>query len=440
MTMKKDELLNLYRAWLNPLGIVPEDLANALLSEQSKIGQIADKALKKMILIPPCPVDSFHAETRPLDEVYEMFEVSLGRGVIARSALLLRCLFDRETTIEDEPIAAPQFIEEDLDFKLSRDTSGLNRHYKALIGLGSSTDLGGLNWWASIINFRDEEAYEFRNALRYGIIFLLFHELAHIARRHFEERERLQLSEADREQFLVAERAMELDADWIAMLNLCVYIDNCARWEMESQTDEQKAEAKRLGMSEGFQEVIARGNHTRSAMFGIFSVFALSSPTNWTNSEFRNSRYFHPVSRIAFLMRRLDIQRFPIDGKPAFLVFDDIPDEDEDAVVPDGKGGTAPRWSWSQFFALALRDWDRKAGGFLLEMQRTHGLDLYPYPLNFHRFGLSYSKDTVKLLTEALNYRTDVMHTTEELFITGKGFREAFELDPATDVFGDERL
>ena len=272
------DLLVTYREWVNPLGILRTGLADAVLSEQRAAVSIAERLLNRVLLVPPMPHSGFYARTKPLDEVFEMFEVAIGSGVVARLGLILRCLFDRPDRGETVSVATAQFSEEAARMSRNAAKAKLDPHYASLVGADPSEPMRALSWWTETLEFPEYESYEVRNGMRYGYLFLLYHELAHILRRHFEGRERAGL-ELTPEEFDAVQRGMEWDADVRALANLLIYIENHVdlerrlgrvRWPTTRSMEERN--------KENFETILTRGRHIRCAFMGIFAVFSMMNP------------------------------------------------------------------------------------------------------------------------------------------------------------------
>ncbi|SPE26042.1 hypothetical protein SBA3_1250026 [Candidatus Sulfopaludibacter sp. SbA3] len=321
-----------WRAWLDPLEIIRPGLANAIVDELRNAAAIAASEIGKIVILWPDIWSDAQSGVTPEDPAFGSFRISIGTGLTSRLPLILRCLFDR---LGDSP------AREDLT---GPPDAALDEHYAALVAASDSAD--ALRWWAAVAGPpADGESYEFRNAWRYGLLFLLFRAACRIHRAHFTGLERAEL-ELDQENLALLRLGLHLDADLFALLNLVVYISHFADLETGAAR-----------MHDGLLRVITRGQHLRAAFFGVFAVISC----------------LPAAARVAFVVKGMDHMGIPTDGEPMFACFQWI-----HTLPPFAKA--TRKWNWSDFVVACFHDWDERTTAFRAGMRDSRALSPQPNP------------------------------------------------------------
>lgn len=415
-------VLSLSREWLDPCRILPPNVLDAALWEQSAVTKIAEEALNKRLFVVPSLDPDFSSRTAAADLALNSFTIKFGSGLNARIGLILRLLFDRREKGDHILSVASQRSERAA--LLSRDTSRKTIHhrYADLLGTRVGPPAKQLSWWVDNIPLEAEESYETRNGFRFGHLFIFFHELSHIALGHFEGEEAasVRLASADR---TLLRLGYESQADLFALFNLIVYIDCCVEAEAASEfgpPEEERSEERQR--ERNLYVIAARGGEMRAAMLGIFAVMSCFSPMLWTNLDFRDEEYFQATTRLGLAVKLLDHLGIPTDGAATFSCFDWMPLDGTGMV---GVLGTKPRWNWSDFFSAAIYEWDVEVMRFLNDMRERHELPIASIPFAIHRSGLDYSRETFERYRAATEL-AERFQTGDGLFMSSAAFARHF--------------
>ena len=145
------------------------------------------------------------------------------------------------------------------------------------------------------------------------------------------------------------------------------------------------------------------------------------------------------MSRIAFAVRTLDLEHFPIDGKAMFYAFEDLDARVEaENRIKDAHGigaffakrerKTEPTWNWSDFYMMALGDWDRRSGHLPERHGAPRGAEHVPVSIQLHRSGMEFAGESVRRLIVARKAALPFIDESAFFLVTKEEFRREFNV------------
>ena len=426
--LDKDARLSLFRQWLNPLEIMPEVLLDGALWEQGAVISMAEQALEKILYVEPSDDPDFASRAAAADLALNSFTIQFGSGLNARIGLILRLIFDRaKKGILLAMLASPRSEVAAMVAPLKQRAS-IHPHYADLLGIRIGPPKEQLAWWINNVPLNPGgESFETRNGFRYGHLFILLHEMSHIALHHFDGEEAA-MALADPPDRTLLRLGFESQADLYALFNLIVYIDCCVEAEAASEFGPPDVElTPERRRSRDIFVVSARGSELRAAFFGIFAVMSCFSPMRWTNLDFEDEEYLQPTTRLGLAVKMLDLLDVPFDGRPAFVCFDfinEVTAAEQSWAKSESRmftSGPPRKWNWSDFLSAAISDWDMEVTRFLNDMRIAHNLPMSPVPFAIHGSGLEFGRQTFQRYKDA-DELAERFQRGDGLFISSEGY------------------
>lgn len=443
--LTNESILSSFRSWLDPFGTFHSGLIDAILLEQGRVAAIAEDGIGKWLHVRPSSAQGIYARSQAADTALNSFQVVIGTGLNARLGLILRMLFDREekgrrtwiVTTQHSEQAARMYAGRLRPRSTSKRDAKLHKCYASLVGLDEEEPITSLQWWIEKVHLGEaSESYESRNGFRYGHLFILFHEFAHIHRQHLEGQERASVA-ADPPDQILLQLGFECDADRCALFNLLVYIECMVEMEA-TQIYGELAESNRR--KRGLYVFTSRASHFRAAFFGIFAVFSCFNPLRWTNLEFNREPYLQATTRLGLAVKSLDWMGFPTGGRLLFSCFDWFSNIDKvQGAIEDNPylnlfgPSREPQWNWSEFFMAAIYDWDMEIATFLSDMSVRQGLPISPIPFAVNRSGLEYVEETFLRFQTAHVVAKPYIANDRNLFMSSEHYKVHFR-----DMYGQE--
>lgn len=274
------------------LSLIDPGLKEAIEFELSVVLDIINKFLKQPLKLTFPSSGGVRSKIDPCPDGYEMF---IPTRFITCLALTLRLLcatrkkvgermfiathqHDGEALARDEkrnPVAYEKFRSEPLDPK-----------YLALVGaLGDPAELNLLKWWCEEFHLEPSNEFdEFRNGLRYGLLFCILHEAAHVLLDHFNARKLVRGGLMVDLSVNEAVAGFELEADRFAFKNLLYY----ALFMADLSDPEPTV----------YSLINSRSWELYRLVYGVYSTLSLFDVSKWVSGDYAKEIYFHPGDRV----------------------------------------------------------------------------------------------------------------------------------------------